>query len=289
MTTITTRIQKSLTGKIISGELRPGHKLDEKTLATEFGVSRTPIREALRELGARGLIDLVPHRGGIVAQISLDQLSDMLDAECEIEALCARLGSQRMTAVEKGALQECHRQAQKLTRDRDETRYLEINQRFHDIICDGAHNTTLAAMARDLRARLAPFRQSQSEAARPKADAVARGAHADRRRNPCQRSERGARGHAPAHRAAFERSSRSAAGQQPERRLSTPDAGAVNVCKHSDKYAIALGVAPRRGAQLTGRRRGMGIGLERVTLLRRGMRFANVGPGEADITKGQHA
>ena len=164
MTTITTRIQKSLTGKIISGELRPGHKLDEKTLATEFGVSRTPIREALRELGARGLIELVPHRGGIVAQISLDQLSDMLDAECEIEALCARLGSQRMTAVEKGALQECHREAQKLTRDRDETRYLEINQSFHDIICDGAHNTTLAAMARDLRARLAPFRQSQSEA-----------------------------------------------------------------------------------------------------------------------------
>jgi DNA-binding GntR family transcriptional regulator len=164
MTTIASRIQKSLTSKIINGELRPGYKLDEKTLATEFGVSRTPIREALRELGARGLIDLVPHRGGIVAQISLDQLGDMLDAECEMEALCARLASQRMSAVEKGALQECHRQAQELTRDRDETRYLEINQSFHDMICDGAHNATLATMTRELRARLAPFRQSQSEA-----------------------------------------------------------------------------------------------------------------------------
>jgi DNA-binding GntR family transcriptional regulator len=127
-------------------------------------VSRTPIREALRELGARGLIDLVPHRGGIVAQIGLDELSDMLDAECELEGLCARLASQRMTAVEKGALQECHAQAEALTGDRDETRYLEINHAFHDLICEGAHNATLAAMTRDLRARLAPFRQTQSDA-----------------------------------------------------------------------------------------------------------------------------
>jgi DNA-binding GntR family transcriptional regulator len=163
MTTIATRIQKSLASRIVNGELKPGCKLDEMTLATEFGVSRTPIREALRELGARGLIELVPHRGGIVAQISLEQLADMLDAECEMEALCARLASQRMSAVEKGALQECHLQAEGLTRDRDEARYLAVNQTFHDMICDGAHNVTLAAMTRDLRARLAPFRQSQSE------------------------------------------------------------------------------------------------------------------------------
>ena len=158
------RIQKSLTSKIINGELPPGHKLDEKTLASEFGVSRTPIREALRELGARGLIDLAPHRGGIVARISLDQLSDMLDAECEMEGLCAALASQRMSAVEKGTLMECHRQAQQLTKERDETRYLDINQQFHDLICDGAHNVTLATMTRELRNRLAAFRQSQSEA-----------------------------------------------------------------------------------------------------------------------------
>jgi DNA-binding GntR family transcriptional regulator len=162
MTTIAVRIQKSLTSKIIKGELRPGYKLDEKMLATEFGVSRTPIREALRELGARGLIDLVPRRGGIVAHISIDKLADMLDAECELEALCARLAAQRMSAVEKGALLECHGRAKALTRDRDETRYLVINQTFHEMICNGAHNATLATMTRDLRDRLSPFRQSQS-------------------------------------------------------------------------------------------------------------------------------
>jgi DNA-binding GntR family transcriptional regulator len=162
MTTIASQIQKSLTSKIVKGELRPGSKLDEKMLATEFGVSRTPIREALRELSARGLIDLVPRRGGIVAQISIDQLADMLDAECELEALCARLASQRMSAVEKGSLVECHTRAKSLTRDRDEVRYLAVNQTFHDMICNGAHNSTLASMTRDLRDRLSAFRQSQS-------------------------------------------------------------------------------------------------------------------------------
>jgi DNA-binding GntR family transcriptional regulator len=162
MTTIASQIQKSLTSKIVKGELRPGSKLDEKMLATEFGVSRTPIREALRELSARGLIDLVPRRGGIVAQISIDQLADMLDAECELEALCARLASQRMSAVEKGSLLECHARAKALTRDRDEARYLAVNQTFHEMICSGAHNATLAGMTRDLRDRLSAFRQSQS-------------------------------------------------------------------------------------------------------------------------------
>jgi DNA-binding GntR family transcriptional regulator len=161
--TIAARIQKTLVTKIVNGDLKPGDKLDEQSLATEFGVSRTPIREALRELGARGLIDLVPHKGGIVAQISIDQLADMLDAECELEALCARLASQRMNALEKGALQECHNQAKEMTRDRDALRYLVINQAFHDLICDGAHNSTLASITRDLRTRLAPFRQSQTE------------------------------------------------------------------------------------------------------------------------------
>jgi DNA-binding GntR family transcriptional regulator len=163
MTTISTRIYKSLAEQIIGGSLQPGEKLEEKTLATRFGVSRTPIREALRELGARGLIDLIPRRGGVVVQIGLDRLADMLDAECEIEALCARLASQRMSALEKGQLQTVHEQAHQLVQDEDESDYLALNNEFHDLICSGAHNATLGAMIRDLRDRLAPFRQTQSE------------------------------------------------------------------------------------------------------------------------------
>jgi DNA-binding GntR family transcriptional regulator len=163
MTTNSARIYKSLAEQIIGGALQPGEKLEEKTLASRFGVSRTPIREALRELGARGLIDLIPRRGGVVAQIGLDRLSDMLDAECEIEALCARLASQRMTALEKGQLQTVHEQSKELVQDRDEIDYLVFNKEFHDLICAGAHNTTLGNMTRDLRDRLGPFRSTQSD------------------------------------------------------------------------------------------------------------------------------
>jgi DNA-binding GntR family transcriptional regulator len=163
MTTVTAKIQQSLAQQIIAGQLRPGHKLEEKILAQQFGVSRTPIREALRELGARGLIDLIPRRGGVVAVIGIERLSDMLDAECELEAMCARLASQRMTTLEKGQLQDIHDKAKELTVASDETDYLVLNQRFHSLICVGAHNSTISTMTRNLRDRLAPFRQSQSE------------------------------------------------------------------------------------------------------------------------------
>lgn len=163
MTTVAAKIQRSLSRQIITGDLQPGQKLEEKTLARQFGVSRTPIREALRELGARGLIDLIPRRGGVVAIIGIERLADMLDAECELEALCAQLASQRMTAIEKGQLQDLHDQSRALAAGEDEADYLLLNYRFHDLICGGAHNSTLGATTRELRDRLAPFRQSQGD------------------------------------------------------------------------------------------------------------------------------
>ncbi|MBN9115862.1 MAG: GntR family transcriptional regulator, partial [Pandoraea sp.] len=78
--TIAARICRVLTGEIIDGRLPPGQKLEEVALAERFKASRTPIREALRELNARGLIELTPHKGGVVASISVDDLSDMLEA-----------------------------------------------------------------------------------------------------------------------------------------------------------------------------------------------------------------
>ena len=162
-TTSVDRIYKSVAEQIIKGSLKPGEKLDEKLLASQFGVSRTPIREALRELNARGLIDLTPRRGGMVAEIGLEQLSDMLDAECELEGLCARLAAMRMTALEKGQLRDLHDRLKSAAEMQDGAGYLAMNQHFHDLICAGAHNATLADSTRALRERLSPFRQSQAD------------------------------------------------------------------------------------------------------------------------------
>jgi DNA-binding GntR family transcriptional regulator len=160
--TLSAKIYERLANQILAGKLPPGHRLDEQGLALEFGVSRTPVREALRELGARQLIDLVPRRGGVVWQLSFDKLTDMLEAECEIEGLCARLAAHRMNTMEKGHLRELHEQA---AREKNLFRYFEINKLLHDLICAGAHNSTLDGTARDLRFRLSPFRRPE-----PKSD-----------------------------------------------------------------------------------------------------------------------
>lgn len=162
MPTIAAQIYRTLAEQIITGALAPGQKLEEKVLAERFGVSRTPIREALRELGARGLIELVPRRGGVVARIGIDELADMLEAECELEALCARLAAQRMSLVEKKQLERVHQESEEYVGRGDDTGYLALNQQFHDLICAGTHSRTIARMVRALRDRLAPFRQAQS-------------------------------------------------------------------------------------------------------------------------------
>ena len=162
MPTIAAQIYRALAEDIIGGALAPGQKLEEKVLAERYGVSRTPIREALRELGARGLIELVPRRGGIVARIGLDELADMLEAECELEALCARLAAQRMTAVEKKQLERIHEASNALVARGEESGYLALNQEFHDLVCAGTHSKTIGRIVRTLRDRLAPFRQAQA-------------------------------------------------------------------------------------------------------------------------------
>jgi len=174
-TTLAAQIYERLANRILIGELPPGYRLDEQRLAMEFGVSRTPVREALRRLGARQLIDLVPRKGGMVMQPAGAQLIDMLEAECEIEGLCARLAAHRMSALEKGELREAHDYAsQALTL----TDYFERNRVFHDLVCAGAHNETLNTCARDMRSRLSPFRRSPPDSDLKAVVAQATGEHA---------------------------------------------------------------------------------------------------------------
>jgi DNA-binding GntR family transcriptional regulator len=161
MSTTTLRIYEALAEQIIRGSLPPGYKLEEQVLAELYGVSRTPIREVLKGLAARGLVEFLPRRGAIVAQIGLDEMADMLEAECELEALCARLASQRMNALEKSRLQDIHERSQPLVKKADRNDYLILNTEFHNTICAGVQNKTLNGAISQLRDRLAPFRQTQ--------------------------------------------------------------------------------------------------------------------------------
>ena len=161
--TISVRIYETLAEEIIAGDLVPGQRLEERELAGRFEASRTPIREALLRLQERGLIEIIPRKGIVVATISIERLATLLEAQCELEALCARRAAESMTAMERKELEMLHEQGVQLIAAGDQSGYLVINRQFHDLIAAGTHNDVLMSTMSELRERLSPFRQAQSD------------------------------------------------------------------------------------------------------------------------------
>jgi len=155
------QLAKVLEDEIATGDLSPGTRLEEVALADRFGVSRTPIREALHLLSASGLIDLRPRRGAVVACLSLERLLQMFEVMAEMEATCARLAARRMTLEERKALEHQHLVCGKSSASGDSDYYYEENARYHTLICNGAHNSFLADEVQRLRRRLQPYRRLQ--------------------------------------------------------------------------------------------------------------------------------
>ena len=159
------RLAGQISNAILTGEFQPGARLDEQQLAGRFGVSRTPVREALRQLATSGLIDLRPRRGAVVASVTPDELQTMFAAMAEMEAACARLSAMHMTPVERDQLRQLQNTMSELVKAGDPDAYADANQAFHLSIYTGSHNSVLADFTARLRSRLAPFRRAQFRAA----------------------------------------------------------------------------------------------------------------------------
>lgn len=154
-------LRLQLADEIVNGSLAPGTPLDEITIARRFGVSRTPVREAIRLLSASGLVEVRPHRAALVAQPSEDQLSNMFETMAELEALCAGFAAERMTIGERQALEDTHERLRVLIQSGDPQRYHELNEAFHSAIYSGTHNNYLMETTVMTRARVQPFRRAQ--------------------------------------------------------------------------------------------------------------------------------
>ena len=159
MSTIAAKVQSQISELIISGQFKPGTRLDERVLAERFNVSRTPVREALRQLAARGLTQLLPMRGVVVMEISVKELAEILHADCELEAMCARLAAESMTTMEKAELRYIHERSNEHVAAGDLDKYLEANRELHRLILEGAHNAVISSMVGEIRDRLSPYRQ----------------------------------------------------------------------------------------------------------------------------------
>lgn len=158
--TLSDEIFHALASDILSGAVKPGERLDEPSICRKFHVSRTPIREALRRLSGTGLVEITPRKGVTVVRIDAEQLNEMFEALAELEGLCAKLSAVRMTMLEKKRLElvSANRPRRIAEGEKD---FAKINNEFHELIYLGAHNSSIAATARNFRQRLAPFRALQ--------------------------------------------------------------------------------------------------------------------------------
>lgn len=156
--TISERIYQGLIDQIINGQLKPGQRIEEQAVASQFGVSRTPVRDALRQLAGSGFVEFRPHRGATVTNLDLNQLSEMLEAFEELEALCTRFAARRMTAVERKHLESLCEQQREAIRTGDEPTYWKLNDEFHMALYAGAHNRSVQQITENFRSRLLPFR-----------------------------------------------------------------------------------------------------------------------------------
>lgn len=161
--TLAETIRLRLADDITAGRLPPGSEIDEGALAGRFGASRTPVREALRELAAQGMVEITPRRGARVARVSLERLGELFELLAETEAMCARFATWRMTATERFALQALQAGFHPCPEERPGAlaAYDAYNQGFHELIYRGTHNGVLAEHAAGLRQRLAPYRRAQ--------------------------------------------------------------------------------------------------------------------------------
>ncbi len=154
-----TEICQQIEADILAGRLSPGDRLDERSLAERFGVSRTPVREALQRLAASGIVVLQARQGAAVAQLSIPNLLDAFIVIAELEALAAALAARRVQAAEREELEAAHADCAAAAEARDQEAFNAANDRFHAAIIAASQNTTLQEQIRQVQLMTAPYRR----------------------------------------------------------------------------------------------------------------------------------
>ena len=149
---------KTLRQAILMGELTPGQRLMEIQLANKLGVSRTPIREAMRKLELEGLVVMVPRKGAHVAKINQKVLHDVLEVRCSLEQLAVELACERITDEELNKLHEAILAFNKAVESKDLSEIAEKDVVLHDIIYASTKNDRLIVILNNLREQLYRYR-----------------------------------------------------------------------------------------------------------------------------------
>src|SRR6478609_7309773 len=134
------KLREAIEENIATGAFPPGMHLDETELAHKFGVSRTPLREALIQLSSTGIVALRPRRGAVVEEVTPQRLLEIFEVMAELEALCGRLAARRMSDADHAVLLQAHKACEAACRSNDSDAYYHQNELFHLAIYAGSHS-----------------------------------------------------------------------------------------------------------------------------------------------------
>ena len=151
-------VYEELKRQILKGEIAPGHRMMEVELADDMGVSRTPVREAIRKLELEGLVLMIPRKGAEVAEITEKNMQDVLEVRKALEELSVQLACERITPEQVEEMKMAAEDFRKVLKSGDVTKIAEADVKFHDIIFAATNNQRLITLLNNLREQMYRFR-----------------------------------------------------------------------------------------------------------------------------------
>ena len=167
------RVREHIEDDIVQGRLLPGDQLHLDAIADQYGMSRTPVREAFQQLAASGLVTVMPKKGTYVAHISTADLIEMFEVMAELEAMCARLAARR---ADQGLIEAIHNamlRCEQQAAQGDANAYYHANDDFHQLVYRASGNAFLVQETTQLKNRLTPYRRLQLQVRNRMAQSVA--------------------------------------------------------------------------------------------------------------------
>jgi DNA-binding GntR family transcriptional regulator len=152
--TIQQAVADAVRKRVISGELPAGTRIDQDALAAEFAVSRMPVREALRQLGAEGFVTIVPHRGAIVTALSPAEVEEIYEIRAALEGVAARHASQALTAAD---LERLRKILAKMRNEKQIDTWVALNAEFHNTINQASERPRLLELIQRFREQSEPY------------------------------------------------------------------------------------------------------------------------------------
>ena len=152
------QIADMLRDMIMTGKLKEGDKVNEGKLCETMGISKTPMREAIRVLSVEGLIRLVPNRGAFVTKPEFEEIAEMFDVMSLLEGFCAREACQKMTSRNFARLEKLHAKLEENFERHDQEEYIRTNNQYHSVVQEIAGNRTLNQIVDGLRKKILLYR-----------------------------------------------------------------------------------------------------------------------------------